>query len=55
MVDLLPLLQVTPGLKSGLLGELHDAMSRMAKMQPDDHEWSDILQLTEECQSSCTK
>ena len=55
MADLVPLLQVTPGLKSALLGELHDAMARMAKMQPDDQEWADILQLTEECQASCAK
>ena len=55
MVDLLPLLRVTPGLKSALLGELHDAMTRMAKMQPDDHEWADIVKLTEECQSTCAK
>jgi len=54
-VDLLPMLQVTPGLKAALLGELHDAMARMAKMQPDDQEWADILQLTEECQATCPR
>ena len=55
MLDLMPLLHVTPGLKSALLGELHNAMARMAKMQPDDSEWADILQLTEGCQSRCQK
>ena len=55
MVDLMPLLHVTPGLKSALLQELHEAMARMAKIQPDDPEWADILQLTEECQSRCQK
>jgi hypothetical protein len=54
MRDLLPVLNVTPGLKSALLDELHEAMARLAHQQPDDPEWQDLLKVTEECKAKCS-